>query len=187
VAGGQTLSVWDWQARQKLASFDNEVPAVTLALSPDETLLAAGTANDVRLWSIPESGFAHLLEAGGRGVDVMQFSPDGRFLLNGGQIPNMQLWDPQTGQQVGELPGVGQDRVSAAFSPDSTMVVTSVLGGPVNLWNLSSLTGDTINNAQLDTGDTLIYRVDWTADSYLLTLFGATGSVYLWGIPAETS
>ena len=41
-----------------------------------------------------------------------------------------------------------------------------------------------VNKAQLDTGDTLIFAVDWSADSYVLTLFGATGSVYLWGIPA---
>jgi WD40 repeat protein len=136
------------------------------------------------MWSLEEQRFAHLLDTGQRAVEVMAFAPDGRYLINGGQTPDMMIWNADTAALAARLPGVGSDRISMAFSPDGEMLVTSVLGRGVTLWNLTTITDETVNNAVLDTGDTLILDVDWSADSQLLMLFGAMGSIYVWGIPA---
>ena len=178
------LAVWDWQNKQEIARFDNEEAALRLAFSPDGTLLAAGTLKDIRLWSLTDKSFAHLLDTGPQAIEVMAFSPDGKYIVNGGVTPDMMVWDPATAALAARLPGVGGDQVSMAFSPDSTLLATSVLGKQVALWNLTTITSETVNNAPLDTGDTLIFSVDWSTDSHLLTLFGAVGSVYIWGIPA---
>jgi WD40 repeat protein len=94
----------------------------------------------------------------------------------------MSLWDPQTGNLVARLPGVGGDRVWAVFSPDGTLLATSLLGGKPALWNITTISGQTVNRADLDTQGNLILNVDWTQDNRLLVLFGLTNGVYIWGI-----
>lgn len=177
------VKVWDWRNRALIAEIDNERPAQALSFAPDKSRLAAGSSENIRLWSLPGGEFERLLDTGPGAVQVMGFSPDGAHLVNGGDTPEMLIWNPETGNLVARLPDVGAERLSMAFSPDGTLLLTSVLNGPVTLWNMTTITENTVNRADLDIGSNYVYSVDWTSDSRLLTLFGMTGSVYLWGIP----
>ena len=177
------VKVWDWNDRSAVTTINDDLPALALALSPDDTLLAVGTRQDIRLWSLPEGTLVRTLPSGEGANEIMRFSADGRYLLSGGEIADMQVWDVESGSMAARLPGVGQDRLSLAFSPDGALALTSELGGTVTLWNLTTMTENTVNRADLDVGDTFIYAVDWTPDGLLALLFGATGSVYVWGIP----
>ena len=141
-----------------------------------------GAQQDIRLWSVADGTLLHTLDTGPDASEIIAFSPDGRHLVNGGQTPDMQLWNPADGTLTARLPGVGEDRLGVVFSPDSDLLLTSELGGAVSLWNLTSITENTVNRANLDTQGVFVYDVDWTADDRTLLLFGATGSVYLWGI-----
>lgn len=177
------VKVWDWNTRTAVTTIDDNLPALALALSPDESLLAVGTRQDIRLWSLPDGEMVRTLPSGEGADEILRFSPDGRYLLSGGEIADMQVWDVQSGNIAARLPGVGQDRLSLAFSPDGALAMTSELGGTVTLWNLTTMTESTVNRADLDIANTFIYAVDWTPDGLLALLFGATGSVYVWGIP----
>jgi WD40 repeat protein len=177
------VKVWDWANRAPVTTISDTAPALALSFAPDESLLAVGTRLDIRLWSLPDGVQQHTLPTGESAIEIVAFSPDGQRLINAGDTPEMQVWNPQTGTLVARLPDVGQDRMSYTFSPDSTLLLTSELGGKVTLWNMTTMTENTVNRADLDTGDLFIYAVDWTPDSLLLTLFGATGSVYIWGVP----
>jgi WD40 repeat protein len=181
------VKVWDWNNRRIVTTIADELPALALSLSPDESLLAVGTRQDIRLWSLPDGAPVRTLPAGEGGSEILSFSPDGRYLLNGGEMPDMQVWDVQSGSMAARLPGVGQDRLSLAFSPDGALALTSELGGTVTLWNLTTMTESTVNRADLDVQDMFIYAVDWTPDGLLALLFGATGSVHVWGIPPAAS
>lgn len=177
------VKVWDWKNRSATTIIQDNLPALALSLSPDSTLLAVGTKQDIRLWSLPAGELVRTLPTGEGAVEIVSFSPDGRYLLNGGEIPDMQVWDVQSGSMAARLPGVGQDRLSLVFSPDGALALTSELGGTVTLWNLTTMTENTVNRADLDVQGAFIYAVDWTPDGLLALLFGATGSVYVWGIP----
>ena len=177
------INIWDWRNKMQVASFDNERVPVSVAFSPDDALLAVGTVDNIRLWNV-DGSLHQLLATGENAVNVMTFSPDTQLLVNGGQVADMQIWDVPTGRLVARLPGVGKERLSAAFSPDGDLLLTSVLNQGATLWDMTTITESTINNAALDNGDNLIFAVDWTPDGRLLTLFGTTGSVYIWGIPA---
>lgn len=181
------VSIWNWRSRELIARIEDDAPALTMQFTPDDSLLAVGTRSDIRLWSAADGTLARRLATGPEAVETLVAAPDSRYLVNTGSIPDAQLWDLQAGSLVARLPGVGEDRVAAAFAPDSTLLLTADLGGGVNLWNLTTITENTVNNASLDTQGVLIYDVEWTSDSLLLMLFGATGSVYLWGIPPASS
>ncbi|MBC7871390.1 MAG: hypothetical protein H7Y09_11180 [Chitinophagaceae bacterium] len=182
---GGKVQLWDWRNRQALATFTlvEGAYAVRLAFSPDGAQLAAGEYQAISVFSTPDQTLLYDLATGDNGTtDVLMYSPDGRFLVNGGLIPNMLVWDTATGDLVAQLPDVGGDRISAAFSPDGDMMITARLDGAVSLWNIADATQQSIPSGDFDIGADRILYVDWTADGFLLTFFDATGPIYTWGI-----
>jgi WD40 repeat protein len=181
------VQVWDWRARVSQQSTSGEI-ARRLAFSPDGSQLAIGADQTITLWPMTEGEAALTLDSGRGGIrDVMVYSPDGRYLVNGGAIPALTVWETSEGTLVNRLPGMGGDSTSAAFLPDSPLLATSVLGGAVTLWDMTRITDETMTRADLDTSTRQILYVDWTSDGRLLTLFDASGPVHIWGIgaPAE--
>lgn len=178
------IRVWDWRARTALATIEAR-DVLRLRIAPRGDQIAAATRERVLLFALPDGTPVDTIDAGPGGTDILQYAPDGRYLLTGGSAAvEMSLWDPASGALAARLPGVGGDRVDAAFSPDGEMLLTSVLGGPVSLWNLDAVTATTLGRYDLENDGRLIFGVDWTDDDRLLTLFGASGSVYIWGIGA---
>lgn len=178
-----SVKVWDWRARNLIVEFKLDRPALALAIAPDKSMLAAGGSENIHLWSLPDGEPRQTLNTGPDATQVMAFSPDGQQLVNGGDTPQMMIWNAQTGGLIAQLPDVGKERLSIAFSPDGNLLLTAVLGGPATLWNMTTLTESTVNRADLDLQGQFAYSVDWTSDGRLLTLFGMKGSVYIWGIP----
>ncbi len=179
-----TVKIWNWRNRTLIHELDTESRrAIQLAFAPDGSRIAVGFESYIGIYSLDDGAFLYALQTGQGGVsDVMMYSPDGRYLLNGGLIPDMIVWDAESGDLVALLPRVGGDRVSAAFSPDGTMLLASVLDGPVTLWDMTSMTAETVVRADLSVGTDRVLRLDWSPDSYVMTFFDATGSIHVWGV-----
>ena len=178
------VQVWDWQARELIARYAHAADRpVRITFSPDGQQLAVGLQTQIVVWSLADNEKLYALTTGtGGSSEVLLYSPSGAHLVNGGRIPNTMVWDTQTGESVGQLPGIGGDRVSAVFSPDGEMLLASVLDGAVTLWDLTQITSETVIRADLAVGGERTLFVDWTNDSYLLTFFDATGPIYIWGL-----
>jgi WD40 repeat protein len=178
-----TATVWNWRDKTPIAMLDPEPEnIVVLAFSPDGTQLAVGTTLDITLWSIPGGELQHTLDIPvGGASEILRYSPDGSYLLSAGRTTEASLWNPQTGELAAVLPGVGDERTTAAFSPDGALLVTSVLGGQVSLWDLTRVTEETVNQAPINAGNQ-IYAADWSSDGRVIALFDAGGAVHLWGI-----
>ncbi len=183
-----TVRLWQWRERSLLGTFNvGAVNILALALSPAGDQIAIATQVEVQLWSIPDGTLQHTLEISLGGVNqVLSYAPDGSTLVGGGEAPNLFVWNPLDGTLIGQLPGVGGDRMSAAFSPDGDMLLTSVLFGPVNLWNMRGFVADaqTASPAALDFGGTQILAVNWSSDGRALLLVDWTGPVHVWGVAA---
>ncbi|OJF10065.1 nSTAND1 domain-containing NTPase [Couchioplanes caeruleus] len=69
-------------------------------------------------------------------VWAVAFSPDGTLLATASYDRTIRLWNPATGQPVGE-PLIGHTGAvtGAAFSPDGTLLATAGSDGTVRLWN----------------------------------------------------
>ncbi len=178
-----TLQVWDWQNKASVAQFQATVSR--LVFSPDGAQLAAGEETRIEVWKLGDGTLVYSLATGpGGSSDVLTYSPDGDYLLNGGGIPSVTVWDTTNGQLVNTLPGVGGDATSVAFTPDGNLVATAVLGGAVSLWDMTKIREDNLARGDLSVGTRQILDVDWSTDGYLLLLFDATGPIQVWGIPA---
>lgn len=180
---GINVRVWDWRTRQPVSSF--EAPALRLAFSPDGAEVAVGEPQKITLWQVADGQLLHTLNTGVGGVrDVLRYAPDGQFVLNGGAVPTLNLWDATSGLFVNALPDAGGDVVSAAFTPGGDLLATSTLGGAVTLWDAATLRDKTLTRADLPLNRQQVLSLDWSPDGYLLLLFDAQGAIEVWGIPA---
>lgn len=175
------VRVWDWEQRAEIAAFDDGQTAESLRFAPAANQLAVGLREVIRLHPLAPGGQALTLNAGLDGVAVLVYAPSGAQFVSGGEA-DFSVWNPQSGALMARLTGSGGQRAAAVFAPDSAMLLTSAMGGLTALWNMTTITAQTVNSAPINTGGASIFDVNWTGDQRLLTLFGARGSVQVWGI-----
>jgi len=112
---------------------------MSVAFSPDGTLLAAGMTNsEVRVWHVPDGKPLLACEGHANWVMSVAFSPDGRLLASGGSDQTVKLWDVHTGQCVSTLRGHTGWVRSIAFHPDGTLLASGSDDQTIQLWNLST-------------------------------------------------
>ena len=99
-----------------------------IEFSPDGMQLAVGTNIGVWLYDVETGAEKSLFKGAGR---VLAFSPDGRFLANGGKrsdVGNVQLWEIATGREV-LFPDVYDTALALQFSSDGKTLVSVGSGG----------------------------------------------------------
>lgn len=122
VSSDDTLFFWDSQTGELIDTFrqDDILSMTGVAYSPDGTTIATSHSRFygdpfgdlmVRIRDVETGAILHAFEHDSFNV---VFSPDGRYLLSGGD--GMRIWDTETGAQITEFNGSWVHNV--AFSPD---------------------------------------------------------------------
>jgi len=135
----KTVRVWDLakgNAIKTFATLSGQVNAV--AVSPDGTMLAAGTADEKIYLLKVANGDARPMFGHTGEIFSLAFSPDGRWLASGGMDQTVRLWDPGTGLERQKLTGASGDVNSVAFSNDSRSLVSGNGDGSMIVWNVES-------------------------------------------------
>jgi WD40 repeat protein len=185
-SGDGAARVWDWQNGQQVDELDMEESLPQrLAFAPDGEQVSLGSEQGAQLWSLTDPAQTRPLAIEGGATQILMYAPNGEFLIGGSRTGGLTLWNPDNGVRLGALPEVRGNQISADFSPDSAMLITSALGDTVSLWNLAQATQQ-IARAELPVNVEQIYAAEWTDDGRLLLLFDATGPVYAWGIGETT-
>ena len=107
--------MWDVETGIALTSFFAEEPPindryrdpiVTLAFSPDRSLLAVGSVKQIRLLgSLKQPHFKEVSYGEDVWGTAMVFSPDNSVIVRGLKAGRIQLWDVTTGDKLTVLDG----------------------------------------------------------------------------------
>jgi len=87
---------------------------------------------------VPTAEESSLLALHMQSVYAVAFSPGGDVLAAGGPGPVVRLWDPETGEALGELEGHANTPLGTAFSPDGARLHTVASDGRVLRFDLAT-------------------------------------------------
>jgi len=152
VVNGNDIRLRDPRSRSISGSYKAGQALFSLAISPDDRLIAAGdTENGVQVWDISQafhSGmekypeplyrFSHNGNANTYQTLVwdVAFSPDGKILASAGGDEKIVLWSMATGQPVKTFAGHQASVTCLAFSPDGGWLASGSLDASVRFWRL---------------------------------------------------
>ena len=105
----------------------------TLAFSADESLLAVGNYEKVRLFSSEKK--THLKEVSKVSCNALVFSPDETVLVVGLTSGGIQLLDITTGDELDTLDGHTAPIAKLLFTSDGKMLVSTGYDGTILVWD----------------------------------------------------
>jgi neurobeachin-like protein/WD40 domain-containing protein len=112
-------------------------------------------------------------------VRTVAYSPDGKFLLSGGDDQTLELWDASSGKELRMFTGHSGAVTSVAFSPDGRLAVSGSSDSTVRLWEVAS-------GHELQTTESLGWKVTSVAfspDGRFIASAGDDNQVKLWALP----
>jgi WD40 repeat protein len=176
--------LWRWADRVQTGQLAlDDLLVYRAAFSPDDAQVALGSEADIRLWSAADASQTRRLTVPtGGAVDILAYSPAGSYLIGGNPVNGAQIWNPVTSSPVAALPDLTGNQVSVDFSPDGDLLLASVIGGDVAVYNIPAATDSSMPRGAFNTGNAQIFAVEWTSDSRLILMFDASGPVYVWGV-----
>ena len=83
-------------------------------------------------------GCIHTYKGHDRGVGVCKFSPDGKWVISGGQDGRIKLWDLTAGKLLKELPCHDGPVTCIEFHPSELLVATGSADRSVKFWDLET-------------------------------------------------
>jgi WD40 repeat protein len=181
----QQITLWDVGSGQRVRTLEKREENRTkrMDFTPDGALLAAGVIDgSIRLFDVASGEIANVLQyAGETDIHDLAFSPGGEYLASCGRVTAVILWDVAKREVVRRF-GLADNCMSAAFSPDGTVLAASAGGSwhDVRLWETES---GTVLHVLKHNGQ--VTRVTFSPDGTLLASACLDHQIYVWGIPAN--
>ncbi|KAF3157631.1 hypothetical protein TWF569_000196 [Orbilia oligospora] len=149
----------------------------SVAVSPDGAMLASGSWEKIRLWSIKTGRLVRALEAHAGGVLLLKFSACGVALVSMGGDNTIKLWDISTGTLLLEPRGHRGLVRDVAFPPtDDKILASAFADGTIRLWDVG--TGRLLRTLEghTDSANAVVF----TPDGRLLASASNDQTVVLW-------
>ena len=112
-------------------------------------------------------------------VSAAVYSANGRILASAGEAEAIRLWDRESGDLIGTLPGHSQRIVGLAFSADGKWLASSSTDGTVKLWDYRAGKQARLFNEH---AGNWARRVAFSVDSRWVTAATYDGTVSVWDV-----
>ena len=163
---------------EDIVLFETDEWMVSVAFSPDGSLLASGSQGIVKLWDVSTRQEVATLTGHSGWVYSVVFSPDGSLLASGSWDKTVKLWDVSKCQEVATLTGHSEEVYSIAFSPDGGLLASGSEDGTVRLWDVSTRQ----EVATPTEASSSVYSVAFSPDGSLLASGSWDKTVKLWDV-----
>lgn len=111
----------------------------SVALSPKEHLLAAGTANgEIRVWNTLTSTPMQPLQGHTEWVRSVAFSPDGQHIASGSEDQTVRVWNVFSGKCLDVLRGHTSRIYAVTYSLDGKSLASSSDDQTIRLWDVET-------------------------------------------------
>jgi WD40 repeat protein len=111
---------------------------LTVALSPDDRLMAAGSVDgNTYIWRMRDLQLERIL-VGRSWVSDIGFNPNGNTIATSNYDATVQLWDLSSGECIGTFVGHSKWINSINFSPDGRYLASCSEDGTIRIWDLST-------------------------------------------------
>ncbi len=177
------ISLWLAGNVEAVESTDVEQSFITggVAWIPDGEILAVGANDGIWLHTTDDlTVIDHLAEQ--ESVTTLDWSPDGNGIVAGTFSGVIQVWEVETNQSVLRLDGHSHAITSVKWSPDGNFIASGSWDDTIRVWDTE--TGEPQQVINLDSGITIDYLINWSADSRYIA-FQQTGPFTIWDIANE--
>jgi eukaryotic-like serine/threonine-protein kinase len=178
------LFTYQGQADPELQKLDKNIEEIaSLAVSPDKQLIATGDLRKtIKLWT-PNGQEVRTLRGPGlfkdKGifpVHALAFSQHGNLLAVGGDDPNVDIFNPQTGVKILSLATEHKPLYAIQFSPDDQWIAAAGNDQIIRIWHLP----DGKLAKTLRGHSDAILDLAWTPDGTRLASASKDKTIRLW-------
>ena len=172
--------VLDYNTEKRIASFWHDSYATNVAFSPDGTMVAS-TSNDqvINLWNLQTKEKVRTFTGHTAKVNTVDFSPDGTKIASGAWDNSVRIWDVATGKELYDFEGYHNDSVEQVqFSPSGKYLVSGARDGKINIFDAD--TGE--NMVQYDTGNVRVYNVIFNNNASKIAVTGYDHTVRVYDL-----
>lgn len=153
------IRIWDISTGKLLHTLpESDYGVNSVVVTPDgRKIVSGGLRGIVHLWDIQTGQLVRTLtRPSGQSMrtlfeDIIKcvaVTPDGRTIVSGANDGTIKMWDMQTGQWLGILPGDSKEVMSMAVTPDGSRIVVGTRKG-LTLWYLINWSALTLDQALL--------------------------------------
>jgi serine/threonine protein kinase len=143
---GGTVAVWNLtMPQQPIATYCNNTPIYTVAISPNLSQIASGDKNRRvqlrRIESVHNScqelhADPSNLDSHHGFVQTVRFSPDGQILASGGADHRIRLWNTNTSKIITTFSDHQQPVLAMQFMPNGKILVSAGVDRTIRFWDV---------------------------------------------------